>query len=100
MADTVRVVAVVRAQPGSGSAVLELWPALAAQVRAEDGCLAYDLHRVAGDADRFVVLERWESVGALAAHARSPHMAEFGGAAAGLLAAPTEVLVLEDSPAV
>lgn len=100
MADTVRVVAVLRGRTGQGAALLELWPGLAAQVRAEDGCLAYDLHRVAGDADRFVVLERWESVEALAAHGASRHMREFGAAAAGMLAAPTDVLVLEDEPAV
>ena len=100
MADTVRVVAALKAQEGKGEQVLALWPALAAQVRAEDGCLAYDLHRVAGDADRFVVLERWASVGALATHGSSDHMREFGQAAAGLFAAPPEVTVVEDDPAV
>ena len=100
MADTVRVVAVLRAQPGSGAEVLRLWPELSAQVHAEDGCLEYDLHRVAGDEDRFVVLERWASVEALATHGRSPHMREFGRTAAALMAAPSEVIVLEDEPAV
>lgn len=100
MTDEVRVVAVLQAQPGAGGQVLQRWPALAEQVRAEDGCLAYDLHRVAGDDDRLVVLERWASLEALAAHGSSPHMREFGASAAALLAAPTEVLVLEDVPAV
>lgn len=100
MTDQVRVVAILRAQPAKGAAVLELWPALSAQVRAEDGCLAYELHRVAGDEDRFVVLERWASVGALATHGRSDHMREFGRTARDLMAAPAEVIVLEDEPAV
>lgn len=99
MSDQVRVVATLRAQPGRGSALLGLWPALSRQVRAEDGCLGYDLHRVAGDADRFVVLERWASVEALALHGRSAHMREFGHTAADLMAAPAEVTVLEDVPA-
>ena len=99
MTDTVRVVAVLRAQPGKGNDVLAIWPALSAKVRAEEGCLGYDLHRVASDEDRFVVLERWASVAALSTHGRSPHMREFGQQAAGLMAAPAEVIVLEDSPA-
>ena len=100
MADTVRVVAALKAQEGKGAEVLALWPALAEQVRAEDGCLAYDLHRVAGDPDRFVVLERWASVAALGAHSSSEHMRAFGKAAAGLMASAPEVTVVEDDPAV
>lgn len=99
MTDEVRVVAVLQAQEGKGGEVLALWPDLARQVRAEDGCLAYDLHRVTGDEDRFVVLERWAGLAALATHGRSPHMREFGTRAAGLLAAAPEVIVLEDVPA-
>lgn len=98
MADEVRVVAVLRAAPGAGAELVALWPALAEQVRAEDGCLAYDLHRVLGDDDRLVVLERWASLDALARHGRSPHMQEFGARSAALLASPAEVLVLEDGP--
>ena len=100
MTDTVRVVAVLQGRPGQGAALLELWPGLSAQVRAEEGCLAYDLHRVQGDDDRFVVLERWASLEALAAHGRAPHMREFGNQAAGLMAAAPEITVLDDVPAV
>ena len=100
MTDAVKVVAVLQGRPGQGGALLALWPDLAAQVRAEEGCLAYDLHRVSGDDDRFVVLERWASLEALAAHGRSPHMKEFGSQAAGLMAAAPDVTVLEDVPAV
>ena len=98
MADSVRVVAVLQAQAGSGSKILEMWPALSAKVRAEDGCLAYDLHRVAADEDGFVVLERWASVEALALHGGSAHMREFGRQAPSLLAAPTKVIVVTDDP--
>lgn len=100
MVDQVRVVAVLQALEGMGAELLTLWPWLAAEVRAEQGCLGYDLHRVAGDPDRFVVLERWESLPALSAHGVSPHMQEFGGRSAALLAAPAQVIVLEDERAV
>lgn len=99
MTDEVRVVAVLQALPGVGAEVLALWPSLSAQVRAEEGCRAYDLHRVVGDDDRFVVLERWTSLSTLAAHGQSAHMQEFGARASSLLAAPPEVIVLEDVPA-
>ena len=99
MTDEVRVVAVLQALPGTGAEVLALWPSLAEQVRAEQGCLAYDLHRVAGDVDRLVVLERWASLEALAEHGQSSHMVEFGARAAALLSVPPEVIVLEDVPA-
>lgn len=98
MVDQVRVVAVLQTNEGLGAELLALWPALAAQVRAEQGCHGYDLHRVAGDGDRFVVLERWDSLAALSAHGVSPHMQEFGARSAALLAVPVQVVVLEDDP--
>lgn len=100
MTDEVRVVAVLQARPGDGAQVLAAWPALAEQVRAEEGNLAYDLHRVVGDEDRFVVLERYTSVQALEAHRASPHMLAFGRSAGALFAGRPEVFVLEDAPAV
>lgn len=100
MSDTIKVVALLSVQPGKGEDLLAAWPALAEQVRAEDGCLAYDLHTVARQPDRFVVLERWASPAALRAHGGSPHMKEFGAAGAAFMAGPAEVLVLPDLPAV
>jgi quinol monooxygenase YgiN len=98
MTDEVKVVASLVLQDGKRDEVIALWPALARQVRAESGCLAYDLHSVLGDANRLLVLERWASVEALAAHGESPHMAEFGQVAAGLVAGAPEVLVLPATP--
>ncbi len=100
MTTPVRVVATLNAQEGKGAELLAVWPELAAQVRAEDGCLGYDLHPVLGSDDRFVVLERWASVDALKAHGVSPHMQEFGAVAAGLLAERAGVTILQDTPAV
>lgn len=100
MANEVRVVAVLRAQTGKGDQLLAAWPALAEKVRAEDGCLGYDLHRVVDDPDRFLVLERWASRDALRAHGQSPHMREFGLAAAEFREGSSEVHILEDVAAV
>lgn len=98
MTGSVRVVAIITAQEGKGGQLLEIWPQLAAKVRAEDGCLAYDLHSVRGDDNRFVVLERWNSTDALRAHGKSPHMRDFRLRGAMFLAGEAEVMVLPDSP--
>jgi quinol monooxygenase YgiN len=56
-----------------------------ATVRAEEGCIEYgpaiDVagHRDPFGPDVFVVIEKWTSVEALAAHAASPHMAAYAG---------------------
>ncbi len=99
MADEVRVVATLTAQDGRGGDLLARWPALAAQVHAEDGCLAYDLHRVVGSPDMFVVLERWASAEALATHSQAQHMKDFGMASREFMAARPVVLVLDVDPA-
>jgi quinol monooxygenase YgiN len=99
MADEVRVVAILTTQAGRGDEVLALWPDLAAQVRAEEGCRGYDLYRVIGNNDRFIVQEQWASLDALATHGASPHMRDFGRAAAGILTGPAEVIVTPDTPA-
>jgi quinol monooxygenase YgiN len=96
--DPVRVIALLRTLPGKGAEQVALFTWLAPLVRAEDGCLQYDLHPVLDDADRFVVIEQWSSSEALAAHAASEHMAAAGTTSAGFRAGPAEVLVLGNDP--
>jgi quinol monooxygenase YgiN len=100
MAEEIRVVAVLTAQDGKADELLAGWPDLAAKVRAEDGCLGYDLHRGLGGSNTFVVLERWASPAALKAHGASQHMKEFGARARGLLAGGSQIHVLGDEPVV
>jgi len=66
-------------------------------VRAEAGCLRYDLHAVEGEPDRFVLLEEWESPEHLAAHVESPHMRQAGKTSAEFRAGPAELLRLGPS---
>jgi quinol monooxygenase YgiN len=100
VADPVRVIALLRTLPGKGPEEVAAFAALAPLVRAEDGCLQYDLHPVLDDPDRFVVIEQWASREALAAHAASEHMAAAGRNSAGYRAGPAEVLVLTNDPVV
>ena len=52
--------------------------------RAEQGCVSYGFSIDVGDATKIVISERWESMEALTAHVKSPHMAEFGKAVAAI----------------
>jgi quinol monooxygenase YgiN len=53
------------------------------QTRAENGCLSYCFSRAMEEPDTLRIAERWESQGALDAHAASDHMAEFNAAMGG-----------------
>ncbi len=83
----VHVLAVITAKPGKRDEILTAFRANVPTVRAEDGCIEYGatidtegvgaLQTRFGD-DTFVVVEKWESLPALKAHAAAPHMAAYG----------------------
>ncbi len=91
----IHVVAIITTKPGQRADVLTAFNANVAAVRAEAGCLEYVPVIDAADAgrmqtalgdDSFIVVEKWESLDALRAHARSPHMAAYGEAVKDMLA--------------
>lgn len=84
--------------PGRGREQTEAYQRLAPVVRAEEGCLRYDMHRVSGDPDRFVLVEEWSSKAALAAHDVTPHMIEADAASPAFRAGPAEVIELDAEP--
>ncbi|GAB0107100.1 hypothetical protein JMUB6875_60920 [Nocardia sp. JMUB6875] len=88
----------ITTQPGRGQEQVAAFERLAPIVRAEQGCLQYDLHRVTGDADRFVLLEEWSSKEALAAHDITPHMIEADAASPTFRAGPAQVIELAAEP--
>ena len=91
----IHVIAVITAKPGKREEVLRHFRANVPAVRAEKGCIEYG---AAVDADpalpiqtkygpeSFVVVEKWESMDALKAHAAPPHMAAYGAKTKELLA--------------
>ncbi len=91
----IHVVAIITAKPGKREEILTAFRANVPAVHAEKGCVEYG---PAVDAegmgsfqtkfgpDTFLVIEKWESPEALAAHARSPHMAEYAGKTKDLIA--------------
>ena len=83
----IHVVAVITAKAGQRAAMLELFAANRPAVLAESGCIEYVATIDAAGmppskgsfgADTFVVVEKWESLAALQAHAAAPHMAAYG----------------------
>ena len=83
----VHVIAIITAKAGLRDEILTAFRANVPTVQAEDGCIEYgatiDTEGVGAlqtqfGADTFVVVEKWESLEALKAHAAAPHMAAYG----------------------
>lgn len=83
----IHVLAIITAKPGMRDAILTAFRANMPAVHAESGCIEYgpaiDAEGMGGmqtkfGPDAFVVIEKWESLDALKAHAASPHMAAYG----------------------
>jgi len=66
-------------------------------VRAEQGCIQYDIHPVVGNSDSFVLIEKWASKEALDAHDLAPHMLEAAKHNPTFRAGPATVLFLESA---
>jgi len=91
----IHVIAVITAKPGKREEVLRHFRANVPAVRVEKGCIEYGAAVDADPAlpvqtkygpDTFVVVEKWESMDALRAHAAAPHMAAYGAKTKELLA--------------
>ena len=92
----IHVVAIITAQPGQRSKVLEAFHANVPAVLAEAGCIEYGATIDApglpaspgtlGE-DTFVVIEKWADLAALQAHAASPHMKAYAAQVKALTAA-------------
>ncbi|WP_306321418.1 MULTISPECIES: putative quinol monooxygenase [unclassified Streptomyces] len=98
MSQPVMLTIVITTLPGHGQEQIDAYERLAPLVRAEKGCLQYDLHRVTGEPDRFVLIERWDSQEALDAHDATPHMIEADAASPSFRAGPAQVFKLDAEP--
>lgn len=85
----IHVVARMEIKEGQMESFLELLQELVPTVRAEEGCIRYEICQdakvdigVAANPQALTILETWESPEHLAAHLASPHMAAFRNAAA------------------
>lgn len=83
---TIHVMAVITAKKGMRGKILEAFLHNSPTVHKEQGCVEYIATVDANDVgalqtnfgnDTFVVVEKWESLGALKDHATSSHMAAY-----------------------
>ncbi len=91
----IHVLAVITTHPGQRDAVLSHFRANMPAVHAEDGCIEYGPAIDAPNGgpaqaplgpDSFVVIEKWASMEALAAHAKAPHMAAYAATTRAMVA--------------
>jgi len=83
----IHVIAIITAKPGKRDEILRHFRGNVPAVRAEQGCIEYGAAVDAENAlkfqtkwgpDTFLVIEKWQSMDALQAHAAAPHMAAYG----------------------
>ena len=82
----IHVIAIITTLPGMRSTVLDEFRAIVPQVRQEEGCIEYQpvldskqtlgMQTNLGD-DTFIVIEKWQSLEALQAHATALHMIDY-----------------------
>ncbi len=91
----VHVVAVITTKPGKREEVLAAFNENVPNVHAEDGCIEYGptvdtggvgAFQTAVGPDTFVVIEKWQSLDHLKAHAAAPHMAAYAAKVKDMLA--------------
>ena len=94
----IHVIAVITAKPGQRESILTHFRANVPAVRAEQGCIEYGAALDADPAlpfqtkwgpDTFLVVEKWQSMDALKAHAAAPHMEAYGAKTKELVASRT-----------
>ena len=94
----IHVLAVITAKPGMRDSILQAFRANVPNVRAEKGCIEYGAavdaepglkFQTAFGPDAFVVVEKWESLDALKAHAAAPHMATYAAKTKDMIASRT-----------
>jgi quinol monooxygenase YgiN len=82
----IHVVAIITAKPGQRDNILAAFKDNMPAVHAEQGCIEYrpvvdadNAGPIQTDigADTFMVIEKWETMDDLAAHAKSAHMAAY-----------------------
>jgi quinol monooxygenase YgiN len=91
----VNVVAIITTKPGMRANVLAAFNANVPAVHAENGCIEYlptidtkDVGPFQAEIglDTFVVIEKWETLEHLMAHAAAPHMVAYGAKVKDMLA--------------
>jgi quinol monooxygenase YgiN len=67
----------VTAKPGRAAELESALRAVVAPTHAEAGCIRYALHRLAGNSNVYLLIERWSSKQALEEHLAQPYLKEL-----------------------
>ena len=101
----INVIASIRVKPGNVPAFLKAFKANVPNVLKEQGCIEYvpavdvatGLPPQVLDANIVTIIEKWESLDALLAHLKAPHMATYREAVRDLVAGPSSIKVLQEA---
>jgi quinol monooxygenase YgiN len=74
MSKEVSLVILIETKSGCAHEQIQAFKELQPLVLAEKGCLQYELHRVTGEENKFLLIEKWASTEDLNAHDQTPHM--------------------------
>ncbi|MGB5452770.1 MAG: antibiotic biosynthesis monooxygenase family protein [Sedimenticolaceae bacterium] len=96
MINKIELIVLIEVQPGKSDEQINLYKRIRPLVLEEAGCLEYELRRVAGSDEKFVLSECWVSEEALAAHNESPHMKEADSVSPSFRARSATVLELSE----
>ena len=97
MPEELSMVVLIEVIPGQREAQINAFKKVEPLVLAEEGCLQYELKADQDNENQFVIIERWTSAAALAAHAVSAHMVEAGTKNHLFRAKPAQIIKLSDT---
>ena len=74
MTKEISLVILIETKPGRAHEQIQAFKQLQPLVLAEKGCLQYELNRVTGEENKFLLIEKWASQEDLTAHDQTAHM--------------------------
>ena len=95
MSKEVSLVILIETKPGCAHEQIHAFKELQPLVLAEKGCLHYELHRVTGEENKFLLIEKWASIENLNAHDQTPHMLAADARSPSFRAKPAVVFEIE-----
>jgi len=90
------VIAILEAQSGKEQELEEILKSIIPKIEAEEGTLAYILHRAKDNPAQFMFYEKYIDKQALKIHGSSPHFQEMFEKAAPLLAGTPDIKIFEE----
>jgi quinol monooxygenase YgiN len=95
MSKEISLLILIETKPGLANEQVQAFKKLQPIVLAEKGCLQYELSRVTGDENKFLLIEKWASQEDLSAHDQTAHMVAADAHSPSFRAKPAQVFELE-----